>query len=598
MTVLLAIMLLLHAGGTVVSGTHFRGGTFKWAPIGDNKVDVTYYFSFNGFQDGSPILDGHQVCNNIGSYYVTKGYLACGDGCSPHRGYEYCSDCLEYDRYHGNQYNPDMRWRCTEHNIAGNYDIGSRTFEMKVPKDTNKLVVYYNMCCWVDLVNVYPHENEGWKMFTEIDLNHVRNGVPNSSPISSPIPVQLYHKGCDFWFEIPVTDPDNDNYRCRNTERYDDECYKTNSKRTKFERACGELDYIHVFPNCTLHFDTHGDAGNYAVRVVIEDLDENDNPKSKVSLSFLLEVSPDSSTCNRPRIVAPGKSCTTIPVNEHYEMTIIAEAATAELPIDRIDTNKPSGMTSSYLLNGDGPLRKSKTLTWTPSGDQVGRHIVGFSAVDTAGFSSDWSSVSLNVVDVPPLSPSVMGSHPSRGEEVDSPKRWSVAYNRRIRRPTQSAYIILISKADVVVGQVDSSDETKVEFGTQNIIFDMPIDDFPGKKTYTLQIGEGVAIDAEYGDVNCTLPSTPDEWQVTVGEASVVTAHPPTGIWMPTTKPPVEPPIFKCEPGDVDISIPSEAEDGDKCFIHLTKTSFTVTSENSMYVPYKVCCPTTCESCN
>ena len=78
-------------------------------------------------------------------------------------------------------------------------------------------------------------------------------------------------------------------------------------------------------------FDTSGGPGWYAVRVMIEDLDAFGDPLSRVSLSFLLEVAPDSSTCRQPVIVAPKSTCKTIPVNELFQDTIIAEAATAEL---------------------------------------------------------------------------------------------------------------------------------------------------------------------------------------------------------------------------------------------------------------------------
>ncbi|XP_072023626.1 uncharacterized protein [Amphiura filiformis] len=601
MAVLLAIIISLLGGGTIVSGVHFQGGTVKWVPLGNDRVEVTYLFSFNGFRgfpDDDSVRPGdHSKCGGIGRYQKTRGYLKCGDGdvngCAPEG--DHCTNCLEYNSEDTNQDQPRMRWQCTDYDIKGGFDIGSKTYTMKVP-ETKKMMVYYKTKAWVDLVNVNPHDGRGWKVFAEIDLNQERNGVPNSSPISSPIPVQLYHKGCDFWFEIPVTDPDNDKYRCRNSKYDDTECYRENARQG--QSVCGKLNHIHVYENCTLHFDTHGPAGNYAVRVVIEDLDENDQPKSRVSLSFLLNVSPNSKTCDKPRIVAPGKSCTTIPVNEQYEMTIVAEAATAELPIDRIDTNKPHGMSSSTLRNVDGyPLRKSKTLKWTPRTEQIGT-TVGFGAVDSGGFSSDWSSVSLNVVDFPALSPSAEDSYPSKGERVGSPKSWSVAFNRPIRRPSQTAYISLISQDGRVVAQVNSADPLQVEFGTSDISFDMlPINDFPGVKTYTLHISSGVAIDAEYDDANCGFASTPAEWKVTIDEHIVGTAH-PTEVLPPATKPPVEPPFFKCEPGDVDIPTPPGAEDGDKCFIHLKKTSFTVTSANSINVPYKVCCPTTCKSYN
>ena len=79
-------------------------------------------------------------------------------------------------------------------------------------------------------------------------------------------------------------------------------------------------------------FDTSGDAGWYGVSLMIEDLDANDNPLSRISLSFLLNVSLDDSTCKSPRILEPTWKCRTIPVNQRHELTITAEAATADLP--------------------------------------------------------------------------------------------------------------------------------------------------------------------------------------------------------------------------------------------------------------------------
>ncbi len=84
-------------------------------------------------------------------------------------------------------------------------------------------------------------------------------------------------------------------------------------------------------PNCTLHFDATGPTGLYAVRVIIEDLDDNEEPLSKISLSFLLEVSADYKTCDAPRITAVGKSCTNILVDEAYQVNVVAET-TPESP--------------------------------------------------------------------------------------------------------------------------------------------------------------------------------------------------------------------------------------------------------------------------
>ena len=60
---------------------------------------------------------------------------------------------------------------------------------------------------------------------------------------------------------------------------------------------------------------------------MIEDLDANGDPLSKISLSFLLFVHPDSSTCDIPSIMQPLQSCKTLPAGQWYEEPVIVEAA-------------------------------------------------------------------------------------------------------------------------------------------------------------------------------------------------------------------------------------------------------------------------------
>ncbi len=80
-------------------------------------------------------------------------------------------------------------------------------------------------------------------------------------------------------------------------------------------------------------FDTHledvtDEDKEYAVRLMVEDLDENRKPRSKVSLSFLYYVSPDTSTCEQPIFVEPSTGiCDTIKVGDTYTNTIKAQSA-------------------------------------------------------------------------------------------------------------------------------------------------------------------------------------------------------------------------------------------------------------------------------
>ncbi|XP_072023638.1 uncharacterized protein [Amphiura filiformis] len=599
----LPVTLLLLGVTTHVFGAHFRGGTFSWKPLNGNKVEVKYSFSFNGFRDGwTDITDGHARCNetdeaaNYGGFLKTVGSLRC-DGCYPGQASTSCENCVKFDPPpNGDPTSSKMSWLCTDYDEIGGWDEGGRTFEVDVPTKTNRLVLYYEDCCWVEIQNADPKKYQGWKMLTEIDLN----GRPNSSPVTSPRPVQLYPQGCGkYSFIIPVNDPDGDKHSCRKTERDKGECFKPviNYGVQLNGGVCEELPYIDIYDNCTLVFDTSGPPGDYAVRVMIEDLDENGNPRSKISLSFLLRISPDTTTCDRPAIIEPKYDCQSIPVGKRFEMKVEAYAAIGSQPVGRIDViNKPTGMTAFSLQTVDGG--KSRTLTWEPTQGEIDPtpYIVGFTAVDKAGISSDTINVNLKVVEpVSYLYPVEAKSYPSAGQIVTSTKNWRIRFNRQFRRPTQAGYIQLINNEGNEVGHVDSSDPSEVTFQGKNIYFDMPINEVSRELPYTLRIGEGVVMDANYGDDECPFYSKPQEWPVTIKDQPV-TRGPPGTMKVPTNAPePTEPPpVFECHQDNIDINIPSDAADGVECFIHLLEESFVVTSQNSIRVPYKFCCSTTC----
>ncbi|XP_072040586.1 uncharacterized protein [Amphiura filiformis] len=607
-------ILLLVIGITVVAAAHFRGGTMSWRPTGNlNEVEVSYRMGFNGFRgpDERP-PGGHYRCSEEAKHggwvLGTTGYLEC-EGCE---GFTW----------------KDMEWRCTDFDPQGGWDIGGDSLIVKVPNE--RATVYFNQCCWIGpLVNAPKyHTNQGYKMMTEIDLRpRPDTGRINSSPITEHIPVQLLHSGCKYWFEIPVTDPDNDAYRCRYTKGWEDECYDNQGQGSKHADICWELSYITVHENCTLEFDTSGGAGHYAVRLMIEDLlvDQNGEvvqpiePLSKVSLSFLLQVAPDDSTCKGPRIITPSPgSCKTITVGELYRDTVVAEAATDLLYIQRIETSKPHGMAVSELYDANvNPLanavslEKAVDISWIPTADQVGRHSLGFNAVDKDGFSSGWSFISLNVVGTGHnLHPIASESNPSEGQEIGSTNGWTVRFNRPITRPTQPAYITLYDSQGNIADRLDASQEQHVSFSDQEITFSVLLgSDVWGKQIYTLRLDGGVAIDAEVAE--CSTYSSPDTWDVVViGAEKPATKAPTTKVPIIPTRAPTQPPtlpptlaptsppkepIYKCTSGDMDIDSPPGVKEGDECFIHLEDSSFTVNSQNSVNVPYKLCCPGTCK---
>ncbi|XP_072050570.1 uncharacterized protein [Amphiura filiformis] len=135
----LAVTLLLLGVTTHVFGKHFRGGTFSWKPLNENKVEVKYSFSFNGFRDDDSPLVTHQRCNvtepNYGGYLKTKGSLNC-EGCPHQTDKNSCTNCVNFDPPPNNDpTSSDMTWLCTDYDKKAGWDAGGRTFEVDVRRN-------------------------------------------------------------------------------------------------------------------------------------------------------------------------------------------------------------------------------------------------------------------------------------------------------------------------------------------------------------------------------------------------------------------------------------------------------------------------------
>ncbi|XP_072024315.1 uncharacterized protein [Amphiura filiformis] len=331
---------------------------------------------------------------------------------------------------------------------------------------------------------------------------------------------------------------------------------------------------------------------------MIEDFDQNDDPLSRVSLSFLLDVSTEVPICEKPRILSPeGMGCTAIPVGQPYQLNVVVEAVSDTLPVARIESKKPTGMTQSALRDVDEyPLRKTVQLTWTPKTNQVGRHNVGFNAVDIDGYASGWSFITINVVTGDALYPLPDSSNPSRDQTMTSPKKWTISFNRPIRRPTESAYITLTVQSGHggsrdVVSPIDSSDARQVKFYDEHIEFDVFFNDIiEDRQSLQLNIAEGVAIGKESG--SCALSSEVNAWTV------YCNCNEPQYTKEPVTMPNPNLERYKCTGGYTDIALAQDVKAGQECFVRPLVRSFTITSRgdttSSVNVPYEVCCKTTC----
>ncbi len=90
--------------------------------------------------------------------------------------------------------------------------------------------------------------------------------------------------------------------------------------------------------DCTLELDTSFTPDDFtkdshlAVQLMIEDLNENGDPKSRVSLSFLVLVSPETSG-DQPKIIKPSPGvCETVYVEQTYKDKIVAKSSKQDIP--------------------------------------------------------------------------------------------------------------------------------------------------------------------------------------------------------------------------------------------------------------------------
>ncbi|XP_072015969.1 uncharacterized protein [Amphiura filiformis] len=507
----------------VIVANHFRGGSMSWRPLPQvpdqpQQVEVTYRMGYR-YDFREP---GHDRCTP--EAYLLRQQLETN-------GELICKSCGEGNR--GNRPDvklSDLSYYCDDFDVTDNWATGSNKIIVDVPANGRKreFDVSYQDCCWLRPLASHPVSGRGWKMFTHVNVKpRPDNGLINSSPLTSPIPVQVFQQGCHYNLQIPVSDPENDVTRCRIASRIKGECNSVHDK------VCGETPYVTVHENCTLNFDTSGEAGYYAVTVIIEDfIDESsEDPLSSVSLLFLLRVDP-SNSCTKPITISPPHgTCKTIPANEPFNMDVIVEAGDPRKPVSKITTIKPPGMHTSDLRPVFGyPDRKAITLFWTPSDDMVGRHTVCYSAIDSDSFSSGMTCIILNVANVDALEPQTDISTPADGGSITVGEKWTIEFNTEVQRPTTTSYITLVDERGYGVLNLDTSEGSNdVEFNGRKIEFYPPEDTFPvgpeEAREYRLRLDQGAAVSVG----SCGLDSEAYEWNFeVVGRKLPATLPPPT----------------------------------------------------------------------
>ncbi|XP_072036762.1 uncharacterized protein [Amphiura filiformis] len=477
-------------------GSHFRGGSMSWKPLAGNKIELTYRVSYK-FHHTEPKFDPCTV-------------EAAEQQTSLHSGGDLvCQSCVS------DEAKRDLDYICTDYDVQGDWSIGKNVMVYNVPPGQNKFSISYENCCWLRVVS--PDTKGGiraWNMETEVNVTPrpELDGRINSSPVTGAIPIEKYSLGCTYNLKIPVTDPDNDMVQCKYYQP--DECGSDPDKR----RACGKpTSGLKVNKlDCSLEFNAAvAGEGAHAVNVMIRDCPNRKckQPYSKIPLLFLLNVTGEPGPCMKPTIIIP-PSCNTIRPDVPFEMVIEAEAGDASKPISRIVSQKPHGMTSSPMEPVEGSTtRKSITLSWTPSAEEMGKHTLCFSALDSDGFTSGRYCTYILVSNQDPIKPDPETSTPARDAEHGSTDKWVIKFNGEVTPPSKGAFIRILNEEKEVIYEVNVKSKG-VTFSGDTLEFTPvpPNGGFPFSMApvpYTVQIDEGVALPANGGCM-----SEPAEWNV------------------------------------------------------------------------------------
>ncbi|XP_032440128.1 uncharacterized protein LOC116733401 [Xiphophorus hellerii] len=217
-------------------------------------------------------------------------------------------------------------------------------------------------------------------------------GKPNTSPLTTVLPVLRVPSNCQRNISLLAFDPDGDEIRCRDAQNAS-EC-----------DVCTPAPVIDLSSSCALTFSptSSSNEGSYAVQLMMEDvagqtitLTQANGGMSqrytgdvlnKIPVQFVFKVDPVAPSCTEgvylPRFLPPtpdngAKISTT--VNQTLEITVRAEATQSE--ITDLLFSGPYNVIRSE--SGSGTF----TLTWTPSDSEGGlSHPICF--VVRANFSS------------------------------------------------------------------------------------------------------------------------------------------------------------------------------------------------------------------
>ena len=343
---------------------------------------------------------------------------------------------------------------CIEYSVENDwsYSEGHEMYVFNVT-DINAVTIGTTGGSWV-----YPYGI--WNISTTFSLvPRTDSGKINSSPRVVSFPKLDLLEDYQYIISLAVTDPDNDNVRCRW------------ANGTECSSVCNSISGAVLDRNsCTIRYHANNGTGLKAVAIMIEDfLPFSTVPLSSVAHQFLVEVVNISqlSCPSHPLFVTtPQETC--IPPGASYTGEVIANSGCSNVSIMAIQIIAPIGTIKGELQRIVGTNNYYTNVTWTPTANQQNdTHLLCYIAVSSEGLTSEQSCIKL-AAGYLSLSPLRETATPNHQVVYPSNNTLQIMFDRKIQRPSTSAFIRFYKSGEVVY-QIDTSSSLEVNFDGPNL---------------------------------------------------------------------------------------------------------------------------------
>ena len=366
---------------------------------------------------------------------------------------------------------------CIEYSVDDNWSyVEGHEIVIFNVSDKNAVTIGTVGCCYLSFSN--------WNISTTFSLvTRTDTGEINSTPRVISFPFVNLLEGQSYNISLPVFDPDNDNIRCRWAVGI--EC----------SSACNGIPGAVLDPDsCTIIYRAIHGTGVKAVAVMIEDfLPYSCKPLSSVAHQFLVNVvsSSQSSCPSPPWIVTPlQEACINIPPGTSFTYNLIFNSGCTYVSVTTIHMIALVGAYKGEPQHIQDTNNYYTNITWTPTIDQQNDiHLLCFVAVSSENLTSEQSCVKLAAGYHPPT-PLPESATPNNQLVYPSSNTLNIMFDRRIQRPSSSAFIKFYGLGDLVY-QIDASLSPEVNFSRENMTIS-PNYVFTEGNVYFVNFDEGV----------------------------------------------------------------------------------------------------------